>query len=56
MERSSFLAASGCDLDAVAGPAVTRWVRAGLASDDGRSVRLTRTGLLVSDTLWADVL
>ena len=56
VERSSFLAASGCDLDAVAGPAVTRWVRAGLASDDGRSVRLTRTGLLVSDTLWADVL
>jgi oxygen-independent coproporphyrinogen III oxidase len=54
--RSAFRAASGCDLDAVAGPAVARWVGAGLATDDGRSVRLTRTGLLVSDTLWADVL
>jgi hypothetical protein len=31
-------------------------VAAGLATDDGRRVRLTRAGLLVSDTLWADVL
>jgi oxygen-independent coproporphyrinogen III oxidase len=54
--RDAFRAASGCDLDAVAGPAVARWVEAGLARDDGRTVRLTRAGLLVSDTLWADVL
>jgi oxygen-independent coproporphyrinogen III oxidase len=56
VERDAFRAASGCDLDAVAGPAVARWVGAGLATDDGRRVRLTRAGLLVSDTLWADVL
>lgn len=56
VERSEFRVASGCDLDAVAGPAVARWVGAGLATDDGRRVRLTRAGLLVSDTLWADVL
>ena len=56
IERAAFHTASGCDLDAVAGPAVARWVAAGLAADDGRSVRLTRAGLLVSDTLWADVL
>jgi oxygen-independent coproporphyrinogen III oxidase len=56
VDRAAFLAASGCDLDAVGGRAVARWVAAGLATDDGRSVRLTRTGLLVSDTLWADVL
>jgi oxygen-independent coproporphyrinogen-3 oxidase len=54
--REAFHAGSGCDLDAVAGPAVARWVGAGLAIDDGRRVRLTRAGLLVSDTLWADVL
>jgi len=54
--RDAFRTASGCDLDAVAGQAVARWVQAGLASDDGESVRLTRAGLLVSDTLWADVL
>ena len=56
VDRAAFRAASGCDLDAVAGPAVARWVAAGLATDDGRRVRLTRAGLLVSDTLWADVL
>jgi oxygen-independent coproporphyrinogen III oxidase len=54
--RDPFRASSGCDLDAVAGAAVARWVATGLATDDGRTVRLTRTGLLVSDTLWADVL
>ncbi|MFM7136752.1 MAG: radical SAM family heme chaperone HemW [Planctomycetota bacterium] len=54
--RDTFRAASGCEVDAVAGPAVARWVAAGLATDDGRTVRLTRAGLLVSDTLWADVL
>jgi hypothetical protein len=32
------------------------WVDRGLATDDGDHVRLTRAGLLVSDTLWADVL
>jgi len=54
--REAFRAASGRELDAVAGPAVAAWVGAGLATDDGLSVRLTRAGLLVSDTLWADVL
>jgi oxygen-independent coproporphyrinogen-3 oxidase len=56
VDRAAFRAASGCELDAVAGPAVARWVAAGLANDLGPHVRLTRTGLLVSDTLWADVL
>jgi oxygen-independent coproporphyrinogen-3 oxidase len=56
VQRAAFHAASGCDLDAIAGPAVARWVAAGLATDDGRTVRLTRAGLLVSDTLWGDVL
>jgi oxygen-independent coproporphyrinogen-3 oxidase len=56
LDREAFLAASGFDLDALAGPALARWVAAGLAADDGRHVRLTRSGLLVSDALWSDVL
>ena len=56
VERAAFRAASGCDLDALAGPAIARWVAQGLATDDGGRVRLTRAGLLVSDALWADVL
>ena len=56
LDRDPFRAASGFDLDSLVGPAIARWVVAGLASDDGRHVWLTRPGLLVSDALWADVL
>ena len=54
--RTDFRAASGFDLDAlIAGP-LHRWIDTGLATDDGNCIRLTREGLLVSDSLWADVL
>ena len=56
LDRAAFQAASGFALDSLAGPAIARWVTQGLATDDGRRVRLTRAGLLVSDALWADVL
>jgi oxygen-independent coproporphyrinogen-3 oxidase len=56
VERAAFRAASGLDLDDLAAPAITRWVVQGLATDDGATIRLTRDGLLVSDSLWADVL
>lgn len=56
VDRTAFRAASGLDLDTLAGPAIRRWVAQGLATDDGQTIRLTRMGLLVSDGLWADVL
>lgn len=56
LDRAAFRAVSGFDLDSLAGPAIVRWVAAALATDEGRRVRLTRAGLLVSDALWADVL
>lgn len=56
LARSAFLAASGVALDAVAGAAIAGWVAAGMATDDGERVRLTREGLLVSDSLWTEVL
>jgi oxygen-independent coproporphyrinogen-3 oxidase len=56
VDRAVFRAASGFALDEIAGEAIRRWTEAGLATDDGRHVRLTRAGLLVSDALWADVL
>jgi oxygen-independent coproporphyrinogen-3 oxidase len=56
IDRVAFRAASGHDVDRLAGPAIARWVGQGLATDDGAAVRLTRAGLLVSDALWADVL
>jgi oxygen-independent coproporphyrinogen-3 oxidase len=54
--RAAFRAASGFDLDVLAGAAIAGWVARGLATDDGAVVRLTRAGLLVSDGLWVDVL
>ncbi len=56
LSRTAFLAASGLDLDLVAGGPIRRWTDRGLATDDGERVRLTREGLLVSDALWAEVL
>lgn len=56
LDRAAFQAASGFDLDALAGAPIARWVSQGLATDDGARVGLTRTGLLVSDALWGDVL
>ena len=56
LRRADFLAASGFDLDLVAGGPIRLWIDHGLATDDGEHVRLTREGLLVSDALWAEVL
>ena len=56
VERTAFHSASGFELDTLARSAIGRWVEQGLATDDGERVRLTRGGLLVSDSLWADVL
>ena len=56
VDRAAFRAASGFDLDALAGAAIAGWVASGLATDDGERVCLTRAGLLVSDALWAEVL
>ena len=56
VDREAFRAASGFDLDVIAGASIRRWVDRGLATDDGARIRLTREGLLLSDSLWADVL
>ena len=56
VERAAFRGASGHDVDALAGEAIARWVGQGLATDDGRRIRLTRAGLLVSDGLWCELL
>ncbi len=56
VERAWFAAASGFDLDALAGEPLGRMVAQGLLSDDGRQIRLTRTGLLVSDAIWSHLL
>lgn len=56
VDRAAFCEASGYEIDQLVGESLSRWRTAGLATDDGVTVRLTRAGLLVSDSLWADVL
>lgn len=53
---ADFLAASGCTPRQLAAPAIDRWIAAGLATEADGRLQLTREGLLVSDSLWAEVL
>jgi oxygen-independent coproporphyrinogen-3 oxidase len=54
--REAFLQASGLPFDDLAGEAVRGWVANGWAVDDGSRIGLTRSGLLVSDSLWGEIL
>ena len=56
VDRQAFAVASNFTVDELAAGPVARWVAAGLATDDGTTVRLTRSGLLVSDSLWGEIL
>jgi oxygen-independent coproporphyrinogen-3 oxidase len=56
VDRSLFAAQTGFEIDALAGPALRRFVDQGLLEDTGERVRLTRTGIPVSDALWPDFL
>ena len=49
IDRVSFAAQTGHDLDALAGIAIARHVEQGLLADDGRRVWLTRRGKYVAD-------
>jgi oxygen-independent coproporphyrinogen-3 oxidase len=51
IDRAAFRTQTGFDLDAVAGPALTLHIEQGFLADDGRSVRLTRRGKYVADTV-----
>lgn len=54
--RTSFFQQSGFQVDDLAKKPIQEWVASGLAEDDGEHVRLTRSGMLLSDSLWSRVL
>ncbi len=56
VDRLAFFQASGFEVDDLAKKPIQAWVAAGLAEDDGCRIRLTRSGLLLSDSLWSAVL
>jgi oxygen-independent coproporphyrinogen-3 oxidase len=54
--RGDFAERTAFDLDALVGPILSRFVELDMLADDGGRVRLTREGLLVSDSLWPELL
>ncbi|QDS97731.1 radical SAM family heme chaperone HemW [Adhaeretor mobilis] len=56
INRENYLAATGRSLDEVAGVELAKFIELGLLADDGNAVRLTREGLLVSDSIWPELL
>jgi oxygen-independent coproporphyrinogen III oxidase len=51
IDRAAFRAQTGFDLDALVGESLMRHVEQGSLADDGQSVRLTRCGKYVADTV-----
>ena len=56
VHRLRFREQTGFEVDALAGPTIRRFVDAGLMIEEGDSVRLTRAGRCVADSLVADLL
>jgi oxygen-independent coproporphyrinogen-3 oxidase len=56
VERRSFAAWTGFDIDALVAAPLKKFVGLQLLSDDGERVRLTREGLYVSDAIWPEFL
>lgn len=56
IDRETFRAMTGFDLDALAGEAIRRQVELGLLEDAGTQIRLTREGRFVADSVIAEFL
>ncbi|QDT67896.1 Oxygen-independent coproporphyrinogen-III oxidase-like protein [Planctomycetes bacterium MalM25] len=56
VNRRDFAESTGYEIDTLAGEAIACFVGAGLLMDDGAVIRLSREGLMVSDSLWPDLL
>lgn len=52
VNREAFFARTGHSLDTLGGRPLVDFVARGLLADDGKTVRLTREGLMVSDAIW----
>jgi oxygen-independent coproporphyrinogen-3 oxidase len=55
VDLAAFRAATGFAVEQLAGDLLSRWESAGLIELDALTLRLTRRGLLISDTLWPDL-
>jgi oxygen-independent coproporphyrinogen-3 oxidase len=56
VDRLQFVAATGYQVDDLAGDKIANFAALGLLANDEQNVRLTRDGLFVSDALWPELL
>jgi len=56
VSRQKFYARTGLSIDSLAETQIAQFVALGLLADDGQQIRLTREGLLVSDSIWPELL
>ena len=56
VDRQTFENNTGFEIDTLAEKPLAQFVELGLLADNGQRIRLTREGLLVSDSLWPDLL
>lgn len=56
LDRADFRIRTGFSVDDLAGDAIRKHVGFGLLADDGRSIRLTREGLFLADSVLCDFL
>jgi oxygen-independent coproporphyrinogen-3 oxidase len=56
VERVGFAARTGYQIDQLIAEPLARFIAMGLLYDDGVCVRLTHSGLIVSDAIWPEFL
>lgn len=56
VSRTEFESRTGYSIDELAGPPIKRFVELGMLLDDGERIKLSRDGLLVSDSLWPELI
>ena len=56
ISREAFQQQSGFEVDVLAGNEIAHFVELDLLCDDGQNIKLSREGLLLSDSLWPELL
>ena len=56
VDRRQFHKLTGLEIDTLAGEPIARFVELGFLEDSADRIRLTREGLLISDSLWPELL
>ena len=56
INRADFRTRTGFSIDELAGPSIIKHIQNGLLTDDGSTIRLTRQGVMLGDTVASDFL